>query len=57
MDNGIVFDLNVSNGLVLISVEETLMKISRKDYERIVTRLKTKYNCYIPDCLLHPEYL
>jgi len=57
MDNGIVFDSNVRKGLVLIAVEETLMKISRNDYERIVTRLKTKYNCYIPDCLLHPEYL
>ena len=57
MDNGVVFDSNVRKGLVLIAVEETLMKISRNDYERIVTRLKTKYNCYIPDCLLHPEYL
>ena len=57
MDNGIVFDSNVRKGLVLIAVEEILMKISRNDYERIVTRLKTKYNCYILDCYLHPEYL
>ncbi len=57
MDNSISFDSNVRKALVLIAIEETLMKISRKDYERVVTRLKTKYNCYIPDCYLHPEYL
>ena len=57
MDNGIAFDLDVRKGLFLIAIEETLMKISRNDYERVVTRLKTKYNCYIPDCYAHPEYL
>ena len=57
MDNGLVFDSNVRKGLFLIASEEILMKISRNDYERVVTRLKTKYNCYIPDCYLHPEYL
>jgi len=57
MDKVISFDLNVRKGLFLIAIEETLMKISRNDYERVVTRLKTKYNCYIPDCYLHPEYL
>jgi len=57
MSNIISFDSDVRKGLVLIAVEETLMEIGRKDYERVVTRLKTKYNCYIPDCYLHPEYL
>jgi len=57
MDNGLVFDSNVRKGVFLIASEETLMKISRNDYERVVARLKTKYNCYIPDCYLHPEYL
>jgi len=57
MSNIISFDSNVRKGLVLIAIEETLMKISRNDYERVVARLKTKYNCYIPDCYLHPEYL
>jgi len=57
MDNGLVFDSNARKGLFLIASEETLMKISRNDYERVITRLKTKYNCYIPDCYLHPEYL
>jgi len=57
VDNGISFDSNVRKALVLIAIEETLMKISRKDYERVVTRLKTKYNCYIPACYHHPEYL
>jgi len=33
------------------------MRIGRNDYERVVTRLKVKYNCHIPDCYLHPEYL
>jgi len=55
--NGISFDSDVRKGLVFIAIEETLMKISRNDYERVVTRLMTKYNCYIPDCYHHPEYL
>jgi len=57
MNNIISFDSDVRKGLVFIAIEETLMKISRNDYERVVTRLKTKYNCYIPDCYHHPEYL
>ena len=57
MDKVTSFDLNVRKGLFLIAIEETLMKISRNDYERVVTRLMTKYNCYIPDCYHHPEYL
>ncbi len=57
MNNVISFDSDVRKGLVFIAIEETLMKISRKDYERVVTRLKTKYNCYIPACYHHPEYL
>ena len=57
VNNGKVFDSNVRKGLVLTAIEETLMKISRKDYERVVTRLKTKYNCAISDCYAHPEYL
>ncbi len=57
MVDGIFFDSRVRKGLVFIAIEETLMKISRKDYERVVTRLKTKYNCYISDCYRHPEYL
>jgi len=51
------FDSDVRKGLVFIAIQETLMRISRKDYERVVTRLKAKYNCYITDCYLHPEYL
>jgi len=56
--NGVTsFDSDVRKGLVFIAIQETLMRISRKDYERVVTRLKAKYNCYITDCYLHPEYL
>jgi len=57
MVNGITFDSHVRKGLVFIAIEETLMRISRNDYERVVSRLKTKYNCYISDCYRHPEYL
>jgi len=56
-DRSLAVDSNVRKGLVLVAIEETLMRIGRHDYERVVTRLKTKYNCYIPDCYLHPEYL
>ncbi|MFQ5573481.1 MAG: hypothetical protein ACE5EJ_04460 [Nitrosopumilaceae archaeon] len=51
------FDSDVNKGLVIIAIQESLMRISRNDYEIVLNLLKTKYNCYITDCYLHPEYL
>ena len=50
-------DSDVRKGLVIIAIQESLMKISRNDYEIVLNLLKTKYNCYITDCYLYPEYL
>lgn len=42
--------------LVSLSVERTLLKISEPVYD-IVKQLSKEYNCYLPDCYEHPEYL
>jgi len=50
-------DSDIRKGLVILAIEGSLMKIGRNDYEIVLKLLKTKYNCYITDCYLHPEYL
>lgn len=47
----------VKRALVTTVIEETLLGISSPLYEAVVTYLKKVYNCYLPDCYEHPEYL
>ena len=43
--------------LVSLSVERALLKIGKPVYEKVVKQLSKEYNCYLPDCYEHPEYL
>ena len=43
--------------LVCLSVERTLLKIGKPVYDKVVKQLSREYNCYLPDCYEHPEYL
>ena len=43
--------------LVSLSVERTLLKIGQPVYEKVIKQLSREYNCYLPDCYEHPEYL
>ena len=43
--------------VVSLSVEKTLLKIGKPVYEKVVKQLSKEYNCYLPDCYEHPEYL
>lgn len=43
--------------LVSVSVESSLLGHDIQAYEQVVKLLNKKYNCDIPDCYDHPEYL
>ncbi len=43
--------------LVSLSVERTLLQIGRPVYDKVIKQLSKDYNCYLPDCYEHPEYL
>lgn len=43
--------------LVTLVIERNLLDVSEPLYEKVVTILKKEYNCYLPDCYEHPEYL
>jgi hypothetical protein len=43
--------------LVGLSVERALLEIGKPVYEKVVKQLSKEFNCYLPDCYEHPEYL
>jgi predicted transcriptional regulator with HTH domain len=43
--------------LVTIAIEKSLLKIGNPIYDLVISKLKEKYDCYLPDCYEHPEYL
>ena len=47
----------VKKALVSLVIETTLLEIGREAYDKIVHDLYKKYQCYLPDCYDHPEYL
>lgn len=47
----------VKKALVSLVIETTLLEIGKETYDKVVHDLHKKYNCYLPDCYEHPEYL
>lgn len=47
----------VMKALVGFCVEKVLLDISKPAFEKVANRLYKEYQCYIPDCYEHPEYL
>ena len=43
--------------LVSITIEKSLLQVGKPVYDKVIKNLKTKYDCYLPDCYDHPEYL
>lgn len=43
--------------LITVAVEAALLEMGLPELEKVQTRLKNDYNCEIPDCLDHPDYL
>lgn len=47
----------VRKGLVSLVIEKTLLDIGVDTYNKVIDELKKRYQCYLPDCYDHPEYL
>jgi len=43
--------------IVSLSIEKVLLAIGHPVYEKIIRQLSKDYNCYLPECYEHPEYL
>ncbi|VVC06190.1 Uncharacterised protein [uncultured archaeon] len=43
--------------IVSLAVEKVLRAISQPVYEKTIKQLSKDYNCYLPECYEHPEYL
>ena len=53
----LISDFIVKKALVSLAVESALLEQSDNEFDKVTQLLKKKYNCYIPDCYGHPEYL
>lgn len=40
-----------------LGIEKALLEIGRPVLEKVSNKLFKEYQCYIPDCYDHPEYL
>jgi hypothetical protein len=52
-----MIDDKITKALVSISIEKSLLSVGSPVYDLVVATLKKKYDCYLPDCYEHPEYL
>ncbi|MBI3639791.1 MAG: hypothetical protein HY223_05690 [Thaumarchaeota archaeon] len=43
--------------IVSLAIEKVLLTIGHPVYEKIIKQLSKDYNCYLPECYEHPEYL
>ena len=48
---------NAKRALLVFAVENTLLRMGKPDYEKVVAKLEKEYKCYIPDCHENPEFL
>lgn len=52
-----VTDLQIKKALVSFTIEKSLLQLGDPVFQKVAKTLKDDYNCYIPDCYEHPEYL
>jgi len=43
--------------LVSLAIEKILCGIGQPVYEKTIKQLSKDFNCYLPECYEHPEYL
>ena len=43
--------------LVSLAIEKVLRGIGQPVYEKTIKQLSKDFNCYLPECYEHPEYL
>ena len=47
----------IRKALVTLAIEKSLLAIGKPVYNQVASALKKEYDCYLPDCYEHPEYL
>lgn len=52
-----VTDDQIKKAIVGIVIEKVLLEMGQPIFDTFTKRLYKNYNCYIPDCSDHPEYL
>jgi hypothetical protein len=50
-------DTQIKKALVAFAIEKALLDMGEPVFQKVTKVLKDDYNCYIPDCYEHPEYL
>jgi len=50
-------DTQIKKALVAFAIEKALIDMGEPIFEKVAKTLKDDYNCYVPDCYDHPEYL
>lgn len=50
-------DAQIKKALVAFAIEKALIEMGEPVFNKVAKVLKDDYNCYIPDCYDHPEYL
>ena len=43
--------------LITFSVEKVLLDVGKPMLDKVANKLYKEYQCYIPDCYEHPDYL
>jgi len=50
-------DAQIKKALIAITIERVLLKMGKPVLDAFTKKLYKNYNCYVPDCSDHPEYL
>lgn len=50
-------DIQIKKALVAFAIEKALLDMGEPVFQKVTSALKDDYNCYVPDCYEHPEYL
>ena len=55
----LMFDNNeqIKRALTTLAIEKALLDVGKGTYDKVLDLLSAEYNCYLPDCYDHPEYL
>jgi hypothetical protein len=49
--------IQLMKALATFCIEKVLLQMGKPVYEKVVNKLETEFNCYLPDCYDHPECL
>ncbi len=52
-----ITDSQIKKAIVAITIEKVLLDMGKPVLDTFTKKLLKNYNCYIPDCSDHPEYL